>query len=141
MARAEQDFGARIVFDDVPALSPLMPSQVLPFPREFHRSKRGYAKATITYSDRMTGTLLYLTTTIIDGLRLQLLGYLGANPTFPDETTADQFFSEAQFEAYRELGYLIAEQMLDGTRDATDSPDHHPGYRDEFSERLMRFGV
>ncbi len=141
LARAEQDFGARIVFDDVPALSPLMPSQVLPFPREFHRSKRGYAKATITYSDRMTGTLLYLTTTIIDGLRLQLLGYLGANPTFPDETTADQFFSEAQFEAYRELGYLIAEQMLDGTRDATDSPDHHPGYRDEFSERLMRFGV
>ena len=39
-------------------------------------------------------------------------GYKGAHPDFPDQTTADQFFDEEQFEAYRELGYRIAEQMI-----------------------------
>ena len=34
------------------------------------------------------------------------------NPTFPHESTADQFFDEGQFEAYRALGQHIAEQVL-----------------------------
>jgi len=27
------------------------------------------------------------------------------NPKFPQESTGDQFFDEAQFESYRKLGY------------------------------------
>jgi predicted acylesterase/phospholipase RssA len=146
MVRVKQDFGARIVFDDAPPLDALMPlADPLPFPLKTHRSKRGYARATITYSDGTVGTLLYLTTTIVEGLRLELLGYLSAHPTFPDETTADQFFSAAQFEAYRELGYVIAGQMLDGVQPApgaggpTDPAD--AGYRAEFESRLRRLGA
>jgi hypothetical protein len=144
MVRVKEDFGARIVFDDVLALGPLMPgAEAMPFPRNSHRSKRGYARATVTYNDGTTGTLIYLTTTIIDGLRLELLGYLGAHPDFPDETTADQFFSQAQFEAYRELGYVVAGQMLDGvhpgTAAAADPADL--GYRAEFESRLARLGA
>jgi hypothetical protein len=45
-------------------------------------------------------------------LRLQLYGFAGAHPDFPNETTANQFFDEARFEAYRELGYAAAQQLL-----------------------------
>ena len=33
-------------------------------------------------------------------------------PAFPHEPTADQFFSEVQIEAYRELGYRLTWDML-----------------------------
>ena len=62
-------------------------------------------------------TLIYLKTTLIEGLPLALLGYRGANPTFPDQSTADQFFDEEQFEAYRELGFIIAERMMSDMSD------------------------
>ena len=39
--------------------------------------------------------------------------YQAKNPTFPHESTSDQFFSETQFEVYRWLGYHAAEKMLD----------------------------
>ena len=35
------------------------------------------------------------------------------NPAFPHESTGDQFFSEAQFEAYRSLGHKIASTLCD----------------------------
>ena len=50
---------------------------------------------------------------MIDKVSMKAKGYKGANPKFPDQTTADQFFDEEQFEAYRELGYRIAEQAVD----------------------------
>jgi predicted acylesterase/phospholipase RssA len=115
IVRVEQDFGARIVFDDNPALHPLLPSVDLVFPRNERKSERSHARAKIKYADGTEGTLLYVTTVLTEGLRLKLLGYLSANPSFPDESTADQFFSEAQFEAYRELGYVATEQMLQDT--------------------------
>jgi hypothetical protein len=33
-------------------------------------------------------------------------------PDFPDQTTADQFFDDAQFETYRQLGYTVGEAVL-----------------------------
>ena len=53
-----------------------------------------------------------MTTALCKGLRLKLLGYKGANRDFPDQSTADQFFDEEQFEAYRELGYEIADSFI-----------------------------
>jgi hypothetical protein len=32
--------------------------------------------------------------------------YAASNPTFPQQSTADQFFDEDQFESYRALGRL-----------------------------------
>ena len=34
------------------------------------------------------------------------------NPSFPHQTTADQWFDEQQFEVYRELGYHIGKDLL-----------------------------
>ncbi len=41
------------------------------------------------------------------GLSADIYSYWRANPDFPDEPTSEQFFDEAQFEAYRALGYEI----------------------------------
>jgi Patatin-like phospholipase len=108
MARIWADFGARIEFDQA-ALKPFMPSIEAGYPRDARVSQRAYAIAEITYADDSKGRLLYLTTTLIEGLRLRLMGYKGANWDFPDQSTGDQFFDETQFEAYRELGYVIAD--------------------------------
>jgi hypothetical protein len=54
----------------------------------------------------------YVKPTIFAGLRLHVLGFKGAFHAFPDDSTADQFFDEARFEAYRELGFACADKML-----------------------------
>ncbi|MET0517413.1 MAG: hypothetical protein ABW005_01140, partial [Burkholderiaceae bacterium] len=38
--------------------------------------------------------------------------YARAHPSFPQESTTDQFFDEAQWESYRGLGHHIARQLL-----------------------------
>ena len=41
-----------------------------------------------------------------------VIQYSLANPTFPQQTTADQFFDEAQWESYRKLGIDNAQRVL-----------------------------
>jgi hypothetical protein len=41
-----------------------------------------------------------------------LLQYHEAHPDFPQESTADQFFDEAQWESYRKLGEHVAEKLF-----------------------------
>lgn len=109
--RVRADFGATIDFGKE-GLAALMPSQALSYPAGVKRSKQGHALAEITYSDGSKGVLVFVTTALIDKLRLELLGYKGANPDFPDESTLNQFFDEARFEAYRELGFSVSDEML-----------------------------
>jgi hypothetical protein len=45
--------------------------------------------------------------------------YRATHPDFPHETTGDQFFGEQQFECYRALGYIVAE---DAIADRPDAP-------------------
>lgn len=93
---------------------------------DFPVAERGWAVADVWYSagdaseagdpghpDRPAdGTLFYLKTTMVPELPSDLVGYRKANEDFPDESTADQFFSEQQFEAYRELGFQLAHRMI-----------------------------
>lgn len=52
--------------------------------------------------------------------------YHGAHASFPHQTTADQFFDEAQFESYRELGeVMMLEALGPGLREALGS---RPGW-------------
>jgi hypothetical protein len=37
--------------------------------------------------------------------------YARTSETFPHETTADQFYSESQFESYRALGRFVIDQI------------------------------
>ncbi|MCH8347080.1 MAG: hypothetical protein IH901_01080 [Proteobacteria bacterium] len=41
-----------------------------------------------------------------------IYAYKAVNEVFPNQSTADQFFDERQFEAYRELGYQLAKPAL-----------------------------
>jgi hypothetical protein len=112
LTRIGADFGARVEFDQETTLQRFIPSIDAGYPRDVRLSESAYAIAQIVYSDGRTGHLVYLTTALCKGLRLKLLGYKGANRDFPDQSTADQFFDEEQFEAYRELGYVIADNFI-----------------------------
>ena len=126
--RIAVDFGARIEFDRSNRLEKLIPREPDPqavlnrdarvnaYPVGVKLAQRGHIKGTIIYDDDTEATLILLKTTMIQGLSLLVKGYKAANCDFPDQSTADQFFDEEQFEAYRELGYEIADRMV---RDAT----------------------
>jgi hypothetical protein len=59
--------------------------------------------------EKECGYLLYLKSSCT-GDEDEVVGeYRHRSPTFPHETTADQFFTEGQFEAYRALGQHIGE--------------------------------
>ena len=50
-----------------------------------------------------------------------IVAYATANATFPHETTADQFFSESQFESYRTLGFEIMDGVLKEAAENVDT--------------------
>ena len=79
---------------------------------KYKLAERGYAIADIEYPDRDPGQLIYLKTTLTKGLPADIYAYKSVNSSFPDQSTADQFFDETQFESYRELGYRLAKDML-----------------------------
>ena len=58
---------------------------------------------------RPVGYLVYLKNSLTGDEPEPVLNYKSNNPTFPHESTADQFFDDAQFESYRALGVHIAE--------------------------------
>jgi hypothetical protein len=68
----------------------------------------------ITYSNGALGYLIYLKSSLTGDEDVGIAQYHSAHPAFPHESTADQFFSEDQFEAYRLLGYHIAERTFRG---------------------------
>ena len=39
--------------------------------------------------------------------------YARSNPAFPQQSTSDQFFDEAQWESYRKLGFQMTEAVLE----------------------------
>lgn len=122
--RIRTDFGARIEFDDKNRIELLIPrepdpqkvqardSQTDAYPVGARFAERGYIRGAIVYPNQSQSTFILLKTTMIRRLGLLLKGYKGANRAFPDQTTADQFFDEEQFEAYRELGYALADTLL-----------------------------
>ena len=124
MRRIGTDFGARIVFDGDDRIERLIPrdpdprqvrapdSDVDAYPVGARFARRGYLRGRVVYPDGGASTLILVKTTMIPGLDLLTRGYQGANRAFPDQSTADQFFDEEQFEAYRELGYAIADRLV-----------------------------
>jgi hypothetical protein len=58
------------------------------------------------------GFLIYIKSNMIKGLAFPVNGYKAKNPDFPNQPTADQFFEPAQFEAYRQLGYVSADAFV-----------------------------
>jgi hypothetical protein len=72
------------------------------------KRERRWATATVRYSDAdpsaSDGRLLYFKPVILGDEQPDVRAYADANGTFPHETTANQWFNEAQTESYRQLG-------------------------------------
>jgi len=75
-------------------------------------SRRRWALGTIRYGDGEFGYLLYVKLSVSGSEPEYVRFYRKEHPAYPHEPTADQFFGEAQFEAYRALGQDICEDML-----------------------------
>ena len=70
------------------------------------------------------GHLVYLKPALIGDEPRDILNYHQANPTFPEETIVDQWFSESQFESYRMLGaHMIGKICEERGITATDPLD------------------
>lgn len=72
------------------------------------------AIARVTYADGKTppSWLIYVKATLTGDEPVDVLEYHSAHPDFPHESTANQFFDEAQWESYRRLGEHIGCNVL-----------------------------
>ncbi|HET6807352.1 MAG TPA: hypothetical protein VFH59_18100 [Frateuria sp.] len=82
------------------------------------RARRHCALGTVRYGRSGTateevGTILYIKPSLAGDETADVAYYARVHPTFPHESTADQYFDEAQFESYRRLGRGIAATVLD----------------------------
>ncbi len=71
------------------------------------------ALAKVTYADcDKISWLLVLKPTLTGDEPEDVLNYHRDHPSFPQESTAEQFFDEAQWESYRKLGWHLAGKIL-----------------------------
>lgn len=63
--------------------------------------------ARITYEDGSLGTLLVAKPRRLDAMPFDMVAYADRNPDFPQQSTGDQFFDEAQWESYHQLGLMM----------------------------------
>ncbi|MET0935621.1 MAG: patatin-like phospholipase family protein [Luteibacter sp.] len=110
--KARIDYDATIAFVD-PAplaalagpLAPLFgtPDTISDGPGDAH-----LMLARITYASGQRGTLLIVKPRTTTDMPLDIAGYADREETFPQQSTSNQFFSEAQWESYCELGTLLS---------------------------------
>ncbi|WP_020653731.1 patatin-like phospholipase family protein [Massilia niastensis] len=102
------------------------------------------AAGSIRYSladrDGVDGTLLYIKPAIVGDENADLLNYRKLHPDFPHQSTADQWFDEAQFESYRALGLHIAHSALGAAARAARGPDGEAGIAALCAQLLRRHG-
>ena len=73
----------------------------------------GYARGTITYPDsRDSASLIYIKPSFLDDIPAEVRAYGATSAAFPHESTANQWFSESQFESYRALGFHQVSRMF-----------------------------
>jgi len=76
------------------------------------RSERYWTMGRIRYDSGEDGYILYLKASVTGREAVDLRSYRAENPAFPHEATSQQFFKEGQVEAYRALGYHIADEVF-----------------------------
>ncbi len=73
----------------------------------------GYARGTIAYPGaRDAASLIYIKPSFLDDIPAEVRAYGATSPAFPHESTANQWFSESQFESYRALGFHQVSKMF-----------------------------
>ncbi len=89
--------------------------------RSIRQQKEGHSLAhcavgKIKYSNGSIGYLIYLKASITGDEDIGIAQYRSLHPSFPHETTANQFFSEDQFESYRKLGHHVVRHSFRGVQ-------------------------
>ncbi len=69
----------------------------------------------ITYPQNQKGILLYVKSSITGDENDYIVEYKRRFPEYPHETTADQLFTEEQFEVYRALGFHAVNELFSGS--------------------------
>ena len=72
-----------------------------------------------TDPDQQDGIIIYIKPEVLGNEPMDVVGYARTHPTFPHDPTSSQWFSEAQFEAYRKLGELSGEDAAEVYRRVT----------------------
>jgi hypothetical protein len=132
---ARVDFGAEIEFLDDKSLTKILAPSVRPFFGTLEQlSRQGTraagatkpvcaALARVRYAEHDSawpdapplGYLVLLKPVVAASAPQDIRSYRAAHPSFPQETTADQFFDDAQWEAYRRLGEQIGSNVFKST--------------------------
>jgi hypothetical protein len=96
------DFGIPIEFDSM-TIYPR--SQIDTLEGKRHNCAIGRIRYSVVDGDAAPdGVIVYIKPACYGKEPRDIYEYFKTNPTFPHESTADQFFSESQFESYRMLG-------------------------------------
>lgn len=105
------DFGVEILLDDIGKLKP----QQDPADPETVRSQTHFVTGRIRYdpASQEDGIIVYIKPTLVDGDPHDVLAYARTNKSFPNDTTANQWFDEAHFENYRTLGETAGASAAD----------------------------
>lgn len=96
--------------------------QIFPRSRKDPTAPKYCATADILYSsvdgpDAPVGKLLYIKPAFYgDKEPKDVYNYATSYPTFPHQSTGDQWYSESQFESYRQLGYFATNEVANGKR-------------------------
>jgi hypothetical protein len=116
--RCRIDFGATITF---PSLVPFSRETLANDRRAFvvgrvdyrttHLRALGWTEQDI--SEQPQGTLVVVKPTLLGKLETDVTRYSQTNKAFPQQSTGDQWFDEAQFESYRRLGEISGESAAE----------------------------
>jgi len=115
ISKCRTDFGAEITLD----LNPMIPATE---GKNAGKATQHFQIGTIQYPpppgskfadkpEAFLGKVIYLKTSITGNETADILHYRRAFPSFPQDTTLNQWFTETQFESYRRLGQLIGEEV------------------------------
>ena len=84
-------------------------------------SSRRCAVGRIDYPEGRPGVLVYLKASMTGHEDTAVLQYKASHPTFPHESTGDQFYREDQFESYRALGNDVACRTFSAVSEGADA--------------------
>src|SRR5262245_32197210 len=72
--------------------------------------------STVDGPDAPDGTILYIKATLSGDEPVDVRNFAAGDPSFPHDSTSNQFFDEARFESYRALGYQSVLSVTGGLR-------------------------
>ena len=114
--RIRLDLGIPIVF---PAMNITRAGQGTTNP---HAAIGRIRYAVVDGPDAPDGLIVYIKATLSGDEPVDVRNFAASDPSFPHDTTANQFFDEARFESYRMLGFHSVVTAAGGLRNLSTAP-------------------